>query len=173
MLENLFDLVKSQAGDAIINNPEIPNEHNDTAVQMASSSIFDTLKGAVNGGNLNDVVAMFTNGANNAGSNPLASIMQNNFVQSLMQKFGLGQGQASNIASSLMPNVLQNLVSKTNDPNDNSFNIQDMISKFTGDNSSVGGFDINSILSQFTGGGNSQQQGGGGIMDTIKGLFGG
>jgi hypothetical protein len=32
MLENLQDLIKQHAGDAIINNPAIPNERNDEAV---------------------------------------------------------------------------------------------------------------------------------------------
>ena len=28
MLEELFNLVKGVAGDAVINNPDVPNEHN-------------------------------------------------------------------------------------------------------------------------------------------------
>ena len=44
MFDNLLELVKSQAGDTIINNTAIPNQHNDEAVEVASSSIFDTLK---------------------------------------------------------------------------------------------------------------------------------
>jgi uncharacterized protein YidB (DUF937 family) len=173
MLENLLDLVKSHAGDAIINNPAIPNEHNDAAVELASSSIFDTLKNAASGGGIGDIVSMFSGGAGNAASSPLANIMQNNMVQSLMHKFGLDQGAAGGIASSMLPGILQNLVHKTNDPNDSSFNIQDILSKVTGGG---GGFDIASLVSQFTGGGNATaqpQQGGGGIMDTIKGFFGG
>jgi uncharacterized protein YidB (DUF937 family) len=169
MLDNLLDLVKSQAGDAIINNPAIPNEHNDAAVEVASSSIFDTLKNAATGGNIGDIVSMFSGGASNAASSPLASIMQNSMVQNLMHKFGLDKGAASNVASSLLPNVLQNLVHKTNDPNDKSFDIQSIVSKVTG---GAGGFDIGSIVSQFTGGGNQQQAGAGGIMDSLKGLFG-
>lgn len=55
MLDNLFSLVKSYAGDAIINNPAIPNQHNDAAVQVASSSIFNTLQSAATTGNIGDV----------------------------------------------------------------------------------------------------------------------
>lgn len=141
MLNNLLDLVKQHAGSAIIDNPAIPNERNDEAVSLASSSIFDTLKNAAGSGNISDIMNMFQGG--NATSNPLANVMQNGFVQNLMSKFGLDQNAAGGVASSLIPNVLQNLVSKTNDPNDSSFNLQDIVSKV-----------------------------GGGIMDTIKGLFG-
>ncbi len=170
MLDNLFDLVKSYAGNAIINNPAIPNEHNDAAISVASSSIFDTLKNAATSGNIGDVMSMFTGGSGNAASSPLAGLMQNNMVQGLIQKFGLEQGAASNVAGELLPNVLQNLVHKTNDPNDSSFNIQDIISKVSG---GAGGFDIGSLLSGFTGGDHQQQQNnGGGMLDSIKGLFG-
>ncbi len=169
MFDNLLELVKSQAGNAIINNPAIPNEHNDAAVEVASSSIFDTLKNAATSGNIGDVMSMFSGGAGNAASSPLAGIMQNNMVQGLMSKFGLEQGAASNVAGGLLPNVLQSLVHKTNDPNDSSFDLQGILSKVTGGN---GGFDIGSLVSNFTGGNNQQQSSGGGIMDSLKGLFG-
>ncbi|OQP64603.1 hypothetical protein [Niastella populi] len=42
MLDNLFNLVKQQAGDAIISNPAIPNQKNDEAVQAAGNSVVDT-----------------------------------------------------------------------------------------------------------------------------------
>lgn len=168
MLDNLFNLVKSFSGDAIINNPAIPNEHNDAAVQVASSSIFDTLKNAASNGNLNDIVSMFNGGGNNASSSALASVMHSDMVQNLMHKFGLDQGAANNIASNVLPNAISSFVNKTNDPNDSSFNIQDIISKISGGN---GGFDVGNLVSQFTGSGNNSQAGGG-IMDSLKGLFG-
>lgn len=43
MLEYLFNLLKKQAGDALINHPAIPNQKNDEAVQAAGNSIVDTL----------------------------------------------------------------------------------------------------------------------------------
>jgi len=47
MLENLIDLVKQNAGSAIINNPAIPNEQNDAAINAAGSSIMDGLKNMI------------------------------------------------------------------------------------------------------------------------------
>lgn len=169
MLENLLNLVKEHAGDAIINNPAIPNERNDEAISAASSSIFDTLKNAASGGNLSDIMSLFNGGSQAASSNPLASSMQSGLVQNLMHKFGLDQGVAGGIAASLIPSVLGKLVHKTNDPNDSSFNLQNILSTVGG-----GNLDIASLIGQFTGGGNQQQQqnSGGGILDTIKGLFG-
>lgn len=166
MLENLFDLVKSHSGEAIINNPAIPNEHNDAAINVASSSIFDTLKNAASNGNVSDIMSLF-NGGNQASASPLASIMQNDMVKNLISKFGIDQNAANNVASSILPNALNSLVSKTADPNDSSFNFQDILSKIT---NGAGGFDIGNLVNQFTGGNNSQS--GGGILDTVKGFFG-
>ena len=168
MLDNLFNLVKSYASDGIINNPAIPNEHNDAAIEVASTSIFDTLKNAATNGNVGDVMSMFSGGSSAASSSPLAGLMQNNMVQNLMQKFGLDNAAASNVASSVLPNTLNSLVSKTADPNDSSFDIKDILAKVNG---GAGGFDIGSLVSNFTGGGSGNQAGG--LMDTVKGLFGG
>jgi len=169
MFNNLLDLVKNQAGNAIINNPAILNEHNDAAIEVASSSIFNTLKNAIAEGNLNSVIGMFIASAVNTNTLPLVGVMQNNMVQNLVHQFGLDQSQAGNIASGLLPNVLQNLIHKTNDPNDDSFNIQSIVSSLTGN--VAGGFDVRDLLSEFT---ENQQQAnntGGGMIDSLNGLY--
>lgn len=169
MFENLLDLVKQNAGDAIINNPAIPNDHNDEAVSMASNSIMDGLKGALANGNINDVLHMFSH-SDNAAASPVSQNIQGNFIQNLMSRFGIDQSQAGNIASSLIPMVLQKFVHKTNDPNDSSFDIQSIVNNLTGGKTS--GFDVQGLLNQFTGGGNSSGgTSGGGMMDMVKGFF--
>lgn len=149
MLENLMDLVKNFAGDSIINNPAIPDEHNDAAVGTVSNSIMDTLKNAIGGGQLSDVTNLLGGQGGDLNSNSLVQNIHGNVIQNLMEKFNLDHGQASGIAGNLIPNVLQNLIHKTNDPGDNSF-------------------DLNGIIGSLTGGGG----GIGGLMDKVKGLFG-
>jgi hypothetical protein len=163
MLDNLLDLVKQHAGDAIINNPAIPNEHNDEVISSATSSIVDGLKNAVSSGNIGDITSLF-NGGNVANSSILQNI-QGGFAGDLMNKFGIDTTSASSIASNLIPTVLQKFVNKTNDPNDSSFDLQGILSHIGG-----GNLDIQSLIGKFTGG----QEGVGGIMDTLKGfgLFG-
>jgi hypothetical protein len=162
MFENLLNLVKENAGDAIINNPAIPNERNDEAISYASNSIVDGLKSALANGNINDVVSMFTGG--NAAASPVARNIHGGFVQNLMDKFGLDSNQAGGIASNLLPSILNKFVSKTNDPNDNSFDLGDIMQKLSGGTS---GMDLQNIISKFQTGSAS----GGGLMDTVKGLF--
>ncbi|HLK27620.1 MAG TPA: hypothetical protein VKT28_03505 [Puia sp.] len=162
MLENLLDLIKQHAGEAITNNPAIPNSQNDAAVAEAGNSIVNGLKDMISQGKVQDVLSLLQGHGGNVASNPTVQNISGNFVQSLMDKFGLGQGQANGIASSIIPNVIQSLIHKTNDPNDNSFSIEGILSHLTG--GQQGG--LEGLL------GNLTQGGAGGIMDKIKGLFG-
>jgi hypothetical protein len=163
MLENLINLVKEHAGSAIINNPAIPNERNDEAVADASHSIIDGLKNAVGSGSFSDLAGMFGN-AGNAGSGTIAQNIQSNFSDILVNKFGLNAGQADSTAASLIPSVLEKLVHKTNDPNDNSFDLNGILGHLT----QGSGINVEDILSKFTGGGGVS-----GIFDSIKNIFNG
>lgn len=167
MFDQILSLVKEHAGSAIINNNDIPNDKNDAAVETATHSIMDTLKDAVQSGNMSDVMSLFNNGGSNVSSNPLTQNMQGNLIEKLMQKFGLNNSQAGGIASSLIPSVLGKLVHKTNDPNDSSFDLSSILSHFGGSN-----FDVGSVLSKFGLGGGSNNGQGGGIMDSLKNILG-
>lgn len=144
MFENLLNLVKENAGDAIVSNPAIPNEKNDEAISTTTNSIVDALKSQVTSGNLSSVMEMFNGG--NAAASPVNSAVHTNVVTDLMKKFGIDNAQATNIASSLLPKVMEQFVSKTNDPNDK-------------------GFDLSGIVSSLGGSGTD------GLLGKIKGMF--
>ncbi len=142
MLENIINLVKQHAGDAIINNPAIPNQHNDEAIHTAASGIMDGLKD----GGISNITNLFSQG--NVGSNPIVSNITSTVAQNLMSKFGIDNSQASGIVQNLIPTVINSFVHKTNDPNDSSFDLQ-------------------SVMGSLTGGGAS-----GNILDGLKNIFG-
>ena len=143
MLENLLSLVKQYAGDAIVNNPAIPNEHNDAAISTVSGSIFNSLKSQITSGGLSQITNLF-NGSSTTDANGVTAGVANDVVSNLMNKFGISGNQAKDIAAKIIPSVMGSLVSKTNDPNDSSF-------------------DLGSIMQSLSGGG--------GMMDKLKGLF--
>lgn len=188
MLDQLIGLVKQFAGESIVNNPEIPNEKNEEAMAEASNTVVSGLQNVLAGGGLQSILNLFSGGGNNAqsGSNGIAGLMQNpivnmmagHFMKKLMGKFGLNSNAASNVATSLIPSVLNGLISKTQDPNDNSIDLNSIIRSLTGGNvqtaetSNAGGsgFDFQSLLNQFMGGGGGNSGGGGGfnIQDIIS-----
>jgi hypothetical protein len=149
MLEQLLQLVKENAGEAIINNPAIANEHNDAAIETAASSIFNNLQGIAGGGNLDSIMNLFQGGGD-VTSNPTVNNITSGVAGDLMKKFGLDQGAAASIVKQLIPTVMNKLVHKTNDPNDSTLDIQGILGALT----------------------SGQKTSGGGIFNVIKGLFG-
>ena len=186
MLDKLMELVKGFAGDAVVNNPDVPNEHNDEVVAEATKTVAGGLQNMVAGGGLQNIISMFSGGQNQQGgsgilSNPIVNMMIGHFASKLMSKFGLGSTQASGVANSLIPNVLNGLISKTNDPNNNSFTLDNLLHTLTGGQSTQvaqeqqssgnSGFNFQNLISQFTGGGGGgsrQSGGGGGLMDIFS-----
>lgn len=131
MLENLLELVRENAGEAIIKNPAIPDKKNDAAIKAATASLFKALQGTAKSGGLNSIKDLFQSG-NNVASSPVVNQLSSNVAGDLMKKFGLDKGAANSIVSMLIPIVLSQLVKKTNDPRDNSFNLDGIIGALTG-----------------------------------------
>ena len=73
MLDNLFDMIKGLAGDAVINNPEVPNEHNDAVVAEATNTVAGGLQNLAAGGGLQSILSLFGGGGQQQGQNSLMS----------------------------------------------------------------------------------------------------
>ena len=177
MLEELFSLVKNAASQSVINNNDVPNEQNEEVVAEATNTVASGLRNMVAGGGVQNLLQMFGSGKSGKSgllSNPLVSMMIGHFANKLMSKFKLGSGQANNVATSLIPSVLESLINKTNDPNDSKFSLEGLLKSITGGQSSEvlqqsgdnKGIDLNDLLNQF-GGGNQASSGGGGLMDMV------
>lgn len=159
MLDQLVNLVRQNAQESIVKNPAVPNEANDDAIQDVATQIFNGLKGQAGKGNIQDLIGMFQGGQSSIEGNPVTSSIISSITGNLASKFGISPQVAAGIASSLIPMVMNQLVKKTNDPDDNDFDLQDVVKSITG-NSNVG-----DILSQFAGGK------GGSAASVLGGLF--
>jgi hypothetical protein len=177
MLKELFDLVKDHATETVVNNPDVPNEHNDEVVAEATNTVASGFRNIVAGGGVQSLLNLFNSGNTDKKSllsNPIVSMMMGHFAGKLMNKFGMNNNQANNLSGNLIPNVLGSLINKTNDPNDSGFSLEKLLGSITGNKSDnadqTSGGGLGDLLKQFGGGGNG---GGGGIMDIIKSLAGG
>ena len=147
MIDQLLKLVKENAGDAIINNPKVPNQKNDLAINTMASSIFDNLKGQVSLGNLGSLMDMLKGGGD-LSSNALVKKISAGVIGDLMAKVGLNKAAATGIVNKILPLIMNQLKHKANDPKDSSLGLDDIIGAL--------------------GGG----KGGGDILGKLKGLFG-
>ena len=166
MLENLNHLVREEAADTIIHNPAIPNDKNEDAIQAASGSIKEVLQEKTASGNFAEVSGLFGDG----------DILNNPVVQKIKEVFagklgnlGVDQSSALGAASAIIPALIEKFVRRTNDPNDSSFNLQDLLKQFAGPN---GKFDMNDIGGMFgKKDGGQKTAGTGGLGDAIGGFF--
>lgn len=190
MLENLFNLIKEQGADSVINNSIIPNKQNNAVIAGATHAVTSGLQNEFSGGGLQNILSMFGNGGtgNSLLNNPIVGNIISKFTNNLTGNHGIASNDASGIANNLIPGVISSLISKTNNANDNSFDMNGIISSLT-NGTQAGGFDLQGIVSKFAGGSldtdgdgkveishiiskvSSSRQSGGGIMDTIKSIM--
>lgn len=193
MIENLLNLIRENAGDSIINNPDIPNERNDEAIQATGASILTGLQGMMAQGNVKEVLGMFAQGEVDQ-QNPVVQNLSGNVISDMMGRFGMDRGKAGSLVGSLLPMILSQLVRKTNDPSNNGFsldgllgqlsggrtsgmNLEGLVGKLAGgglDRDGDGDTDFQDLAGMFTGGGSGagNSNSGGNPLDALKGIFG-
>jgi hypothetical protein len=183
MLEQISALVKQYGQDAVVNNPDVPNEENNAVLAEATNTITGGMQNMLAGGGLQDIISMFTGGnSNQTGQrggvggllkNPMVTMMVGHLISKLVGKFNMNPSQASNIANNLVPNVLNGLVNRTtsNDPSDDAFDLNDLIGSLTGGHTAqagAGGINFQDLIGKFTGGGSNGGNGGFDLQDIIS-----
>jgi uncharacterized protein YidB (DUF937 family) len=196
MLEQLLSMVKDLGQDQVVNNPEVPNEYNETVMATASESLLGTMQQAIAGGQGEELLKMFNSQSDGEiMANPLAQQVQSGFMDNITSKLGINSKTAAGLATVFIPMIINNMVKRTNSTaqEDSGFSLQgliggligggqqqaggmdisSLIGQFTGGGQRAGGLDIGSLIGQFTGGGQANQQAGGQDMigNLIKGFF--
>lgn len=169
MLDKLINLVRQHAGDAVINNPAIPNEKNNEAVNDAGTSIMGTLQNALASGRIKDVLGYFQHKGGD--TDPIVKEATGNYAKDLQTRLGVDPGAAQDVANKVVPQTMNDLANRTADPSDNSFDIQDIFNSLSG--GKTGGMDIKALLQRF-GAGNLDKDGDGDVdLQDLKNMFGG
>ncbi len=182
-MEQISELVKYYGQDTIVNNPDIPSEKNKEVMAEATRTITSGMQNMLAGGGLQDIISMFTgSGAGNNQSNSLAVLLKNpmvimmvgHLISKLTGKFNMTPSQASQVSNNLIPNVLKDLVVRTNSkaPQDDAFDLNDLIGSLTGGNAAASdgsnGFNFQDLLGQLTGGSGGSSAGGFDLQDIIS-----
>ena len=187
-------LIQDHSQDAIVNNPAIPNQNNNDAMQTILQSVMGGLQNEAQGGNVGGLMGLLSGQGGQGGSlmnNPIVAGIAQNAIGSLMEKFGLSNSAAGNVIAQVLPGVLGSMISKTSNPNDSSMDFGGIMGSLLGGQAQQtqqqGGFDFNQIGyamadgkldmndvmriggSLLGGGGNA---GGGGLGGLLGGLFG-
>lgn len=186
MLDEIVNLIKGAASEAVQAHPDVPNEQAGAVAEEASHSILGDLQNGLKGGGVTDILGMLTGKKTDVAGSSTGQQMTGNLSSKLTEKLGLSPSTASSLGASIIPAVLGKLTGKVNDPNDSSLDLQSVINQLTG--GKTAGIDLKSILDRngdgeinlgdamalFTGGDkDADQQNDGGILGKLKGMFGG
>jgi hypothetical protein len=181
MLDNLITLVKQNAS-AVLNNPDIPAEKKEEAINLAGTSIVGGLQSALAKGGAKDVMGLFNSTPDTLGTNPIMQYISGSYGDALVGKLGLNTQQAGNLSSALMVPVMNQFISQTNDSSNKTFDMQQMFNELSDGKTS--GFNVSSLFAKFKAGMDrdgdgdvdmddfkSLFAGSGGLLDKIKGAF--
>src|ERR1700748_1433513 len=111
MFEKLFLLVKNNAGTAVMNNPEILEKDREAVINEATSSIIEVLKGQMESGKIKDLVKYFQ--YPDIYQNALVTSVVNKFANKLNAFYRINPTSALNIAKTLIPPVMLELIEQT------------------------------------------------------------
>ena len=149
MLDPLLRLVEQSAQQHIIQNKAIPDQFNNASIKEVTNQILNNLKGQVTQGNMQQIIAMFQSGAGRVGASPVVNNIIASVAESLTSKFGIPADTAKSVASNVVPNVMTEVIKKTNDPTDIDFDLQQMMRGMSGNSS----LDISGMMDQAPKGG--------------------
>lgn len=155
MLDQLKELVREHAQEAIFKNSDVPDNKNEEAVEATSSSILEVIKDKVSSGNIKDILS---SGQDSTQSHLGGDIIQN--LTGKLEGLGISGSSAQSIASSIIPVILSKVLNTGK--GGSSLNIQDLVANVAGKD-----FDI-STLNNILGGSGKEE---GGMLGKVKGLF--
>lgn len=179
MLDQITNLVKSQAGEYLKTSGEDLNDEQINGVQdAAQESIVDGLKGELMSGNVSGISSLMSGGAAGLTGNPIVQKIIGLFSGSLVSKVGLGSGIANNLAGGMVPNILGSLGNKfqSTDEADKGFDLS-ALSGLAGGGGGLGGMVKGAMDNATDGAGglggmvkDAVSGGGGKLGDAIGGL---
>lgn len=184
MLDILQSLVQQASQQAVVENPAVPNEKNNDVMSTITSSLMSGLGSQLaSPQGISQIAGLFKGGNQVSAGNPVVNAITQNAVNSLAEKFGFNPAMANGIVQSVLPMVMSQLVSKVNDPKDNSINMEGLVQGLAGNQGN--GLDVAGIMGSFS---NAMSDGkldmqdvmniagqatkGGGLGNMLGGLFG-
>jgi hypothetical protein len=140
MLDKLMQIVQQSAQKSVVENNDVPNEHNEAVINEAGNSIFSGLQDMLAKGGVDKITDLFKN----ENGQDAANHFSGSFVENITQKFGIDKNAASGIAGSLIPQVLNTLKNKANTSADGGFDVSSILASLQGGNlgstiSNIGG----------------------------------
>lgn len=129
MMDKIKSIVREFSEDTIVKNPAIPNDKNEQAIETTATSLVDHIKSEATSGNTSSLLDIFKKDDDPA-LNPSVNRISTGVAGDLVKKLGIDNGAALGIVNSIIPSIISKIRSKSNNPDDKDFNIQNLLNSF-------------------------------------------
>lgn len=130
MFQKLFSIVKSNADQAVIQNPAIPAKHRESVINEASSSIIEVLKGQMESGQIKNLIKFFQ--LRKVGNSAMVTSIVNKFANRLNKFYDIDPASAQATAVGLIPPVMQQFVQQSQSGSSNEMALSSILSTLNG-----------------------------------------
>ena len=127
MLDNLEQLIRTNAGNVIDQNELIEGKKN-YVIKVVTEIFFENLKALYVSNGIKGIMTFLDNGP--AKSASFTDITIARLTNTLISKVNISHASSHQIASVIIPVIVSKLVTKTNDRNDPEFSLDKIIDSF-------------------------------------------
>jgi len=113
MLDSLLDGIKGQVVDTLKEKTGLDAGQAEQAVPLAKDSIMEGITGAVSGGNMGDLLGMFSGGGESGGGGMMQNMVYQgiagSFVSKLTSSLGIPESMASTVSGFALPMIMDKI----------------------------------------------------------------
>lgn len=131
MIEQLSQLMNQLGQEAVVKNNSVPNELNDKVINEAQNSLFSGLQDLIKDGGADKFANLLQGNNASKADNPIVKGLIEKVSGNLNKNCNLDNAASNNVASNLIPQVLDSLLGKAKDPNQKGFELSDIIGSLT------------------------------------------
>ena len=113
MIEKLLGNLKSEVGNKIVNQTNLPPDKLDNVFSVIGDVTKKEVSGQLLGGGIGTVMNLFSKKSNNEDANSLQSNITNGVISGLVNKAGITKEMSGNIANIAIP-ALINMITQKN-----------------------------------------------------------
>ncbi|NCC73753.1 MAG: hypothetical protein EOM06_10185 [Sphingobacteriia bacterium] len=153
MIETILKSLKSEVGDKILSNADIPSDKLDGVFSVIGDVASKEVTGKMMGGDLSTVMNLFSKQTNNSSANLLQNNIISGVVSGLVSKLGLSKQVSNTIANIAVP-ALINLITKKNSetPDDDPSPLNEIFGSIMSGNQKSSGNMLGNMAKKFMGG---------------------